>query len=58
MKCHTPSEAERLEKYFAKLNQDFPYISEEELQEVIKRPCKWAKLLEERMKDPDVSGKE
>lgn len=56
MNCHIPSEAERLEKYFAKLNQDFPYISEEELQEVIERPCKWAKLLEERMKDPDVSG--
>ena len=41
MKCHIPSEAERLEKYFAILTKDFPYIRSKEIEEAITRPCKW-----------------
>ena len=56
MKCPIPSEAERLEKYFARLTKEFPYIMSKEIEEAITRPCKWAKILEERVSNPDVSG--
>jgi hypothetical protein len=56
MKCHIPSEAERLEKYFKTLSKDIPYIMKGEVDEAIKRPCKWAKILEERVTNLDVSG--
>lgn len=56
MKCHIPSEAERLEKYFAELALWMPEPTKAEMEQVALRSCKWAKLLEERMKDPDVSG--
>lgn len=56
MKCHIPSEAERLEKYFARLTKEFPYIMSKEIEEAITRPCRWAKLLEEKAKNPDGSG--
>lgn len=57
MKCHIPPEAERLEKYFAILTKDFPYIRSKEIEEAITRPCKWANILEEQITNPDVSGK-
>ena len=56
MKCHIPSEAERLEKYIKTLSKDIPYLMKGEVDEAIKRPCKWAKILEERVTNPDVSG--
>ena len=51
-----PTEADRLEKYFAKLEREISWISDAELEEVMSRPCKWAKILEERKDNPDVSG--
>jgi hypothetical protein len=56
MKCHIPSEAERLEEYFTRLTKEFPYIKSKEIEEAIIRPCKWAKILEEKVTNPDVSG--
>jgi hypothetical protein len=56
MKCHIPSEAERLEEYFTRLTKEFPYIKSKEIEEAITRPCKWAKILEEKVTNPDVSG--
>ena len=53
MKKNIPTEAERLEKYFDKLPIPWPTPKE---MECLSRPCKWSKLLEERNKNPDVSG--
>jgi hypothetical protein len=50
------TEAERLEKYFAELALWMPEPTKAEMEQVASRSCKWAKLLEERNKDPDVSG--
>ena len=57
MKCHIPSEAERLEKYFGILTKDFPYIRSKEIEEAIARPCKWERIIKERRdKNPDGAG--
>lgn len=51
-----PTEAERLEKYFCQLAYQIPEPTRKELEQVLSRPCKWAKILEERNNNPDVSG--
>ncbi len=56
MKCHIPSEAERLEKYFAKLTEVLPYITEKEVEGALKRPCKYRKIIEEKKNNPDAAG--
>jgi hypothetical protein len=48
------TEAERLEKYL--LSLPIPYPTAKELEQVLSRPCKWAKILKERNKDPDGAG--
>ncbi len=50
----TITEAERLEKYL--LSLPIPYPTAKELEQVLSRPCKWAKILEERKNNPDGSG--
>lgn len=47
------TEAERLQKYFDTLPLPWPTAKEIEC---LSRPCKWAKMLEERKVNPDVSG--
>ena len=42
------TEAERLEKYFDSL--PIPYPTAKEMEQVLSRPCKWKKLLEEKTK--------
>ena len=50
----TPSEADRLQKYFDTLPIPWPTAKE---MECLSRPCKYRKILEERKKNnPDVSG--
>ena len=51
-----PTEAERLEKYFAELERWMPEPTKEEMEQVAARSCKWRKILEERKNNPDVSG--
>jgi len=53
MKRKIPTEAERLEKYLSTLPIPWPTAKE---MEYLSRPCKWAKILEERKNNPDVSG--
>jgi hypothetical protein len=48
------TEAERLEKYLFSL--PIPCPTDKELEQVLSRPCKWAKILKERNKDPDGAG--
>jgi CO dehydrogenase/acetyl-CoA synthase delta subunit len=45
-----PTEAERLKKYFRQLAYQIPEPTRKELEQVLSRPCKWAKILEERKK--------
>jgi hypothetical protein len=52
-KRRIPSEAERLEKYFDTLPIPWPTAKE---MECLSRPCKWAKILEEKKNNPDVTG--
>jgi len=49
-----PTEEERLDKYFDMLRREFPNPPKD--WEKNMRPCKWAKILEEKDKDPDGSG--
>ena len=42
------SDEERLEKYFAQLERDFPYVTQRDVDDALERPCKYRKLLEER----------
>jgi hypothetical protein len=51
-----PTEAERLEKYFRQLAHQIPNPTPKEMEQVLSRPCKWAKILEERKNNPDGSG--
>lgn len=51
-----PSEADRLEKYFAQLANQIPEPTRKEMDWILSRPCKWAKILEEKKDNPDVSG--
>ena len=46
----TITEAERLEKYFCQLAHQIPEPTPKEMEQVLSRPCKWAKILEERKK--------
>ena len=56
-KSRIPTEAERLDKYFAQLRAIFPYVTEREVAAALARPCKYRKILEERKKqNPDGSG--
>jgi hypothetical protein len=48
------TEAERLEKYLTTL--PIPEPTPKEMEQVLSRPCKWAKILEERKNNPDGSG--
>jgi hypothetical protein len=48
------TEAERLEKYL--LSLPIPYPTTKEMEQVLSRPCKWAKILKERKNNPDGSG--
>ena len=48
------NDKERLEKYFAQLEKDFPYVMERDLNDALERPCKYRKILEERKNKPDV----
>jgi hypothetical protein len=48
------TEAERLEKYLFSL--PIPCPTDKELEQVLSRPCKWRRILEERNKDPDGAG--
>jgi hypothetical protein len=48
------TEAERLEKYLFSL--PIPCPTDKEMEQVLSRLCKWAKILEERNKDPDGAG--
>lgn len=50
------TEADRLARFFAQLEREIPWISDAELKEAISRPCKWAKILEEKKNNPDGSG--
>ena len=50
------TEAERLEKYFRQLAHQIPEPTPKEMEQVLSRPCKWAKILEERKNNPDGSG--
>jgi hypothetical protein len=49
-----PTEAERLEKYLTTL--PIPEPTPKEMEQVLSRLCKWAKILEERKNNPDGSG--
>lgn len=56
-KSRIPTEAERLDKYFAQLKGVLPYVTERDVEDALSRPCKYRKILEERKKQhPDVSG--
>ena len=49
-----PTEAERLEKYFDELRRLIPDPPKNWA--VNAKECRWAKILEEKKKNPDVSG--
>jgi hypothetical protein len=49
-----PSDEERLAVYFRQLNRLIPEPPRNWA--VNAKPCKWAKILEERKNNPDVSG--
>ena len=53
-KRNIPTEAERLERYLTTL--PIPEPTPKEMEQVLSRPCRWRKILEERNKNPDVSG--
>ena len=50
------SDEERLEKFFAQLEKDFPYVTQRDVDDALARPCKYRKILEERQNNPDVTG--
>jgi len=56
-KRKAPTEAERLEKFFLDLERWMSYPTKAEMEQVLSRPCRWRKILEERNNNPDVSGK-
>jgi hypothetical protein len=50
------TEQERLEKYFWQLEQLIPNPLRDWAKSA--RPCKWAKILEEKKNNPDGSGRQ
>ena len=50
------NDKERLEKYFAQLEKDFPYVMERDVDDALERPCKYRKIIEERNNNPDGAG--
>lgn len=55
-KYKIPTEQERLEEYFWKLEQAIPNPHRDWAKSA--RPCKWAKMLEEKKKNPDGPGRQ
>jgi CO dehydrogenase/acetyl-CoA synthase delta subunit len=56
MKIQRPrNEVERLQIYFDNLASQIPNPTKAELEHVASRPCKWAKILEEKNKNPNGS---
>jgi len=55
-KSRIPTEAERLDKYFAQLRAILPYVTEREVAAALARPCKYRKILEERNTKENASG--
>lgn len=53
-KFRQPTEEERLEEFFWKLQGMIPMPPKNWAANA--KPCKWAKILEERKNNPDVSG--
>ena len=53
-KFRQPTEQERLEEYFWKLERLIPNPPKDWAKSA--RPCRWAKILEERKNNPDVTG--
>lgn len=53
-KARQPTEQERLEEYFWKLQGMIPMPPKNWAANV--KPCRWAKILEERKNNPDGSG--
>lgn len=45
------SNEERLAKFFAQLEKDFPYVTKRDVDNALVRPCKYLKILEERQKE-------
>ena len=52
------SDEERLEKYFAQLEKDFPYVTQRDVDDALARPCKYRKILEERQNSDAVFQQE
>ena len=55
-KFRQPTEQERLEEYFRQLESLIPNPPRDWAK--ASRPCKWDKILKERMTDPDGSGRQ
>jgi hypothetical protein len=55
-KFRQPTEQERLEEYFWKLESLIPNPPRDWAKSA--RPCKWAKILEEKKNNPDGSGRQ
>lgn len=55
-KYKIPTEQERLEVYFGQLEQLIPNPPRDWTKAA--RPCKWAKILEEKKNNPDASGRQ
>jgi hypothetical protein len=55
-KYKLPTEQERLEVYFGQLEQLIPNPHRDWAKAA--RPCKWAKILEEKKNNPDGSGQQ
>jgi hypothetical protein len=54
-KFRQPTEQERLEEYFWQLERMIPNPPRDWAK--VARPCKWAKILEEKKNNPDGSGR-
>jgi len=52
------SDEERLEKFFAQLEKDFPYVTQRDVDDALARPCKYRKILEERQNSDAVFQQE
>ena len=55
-KFRQPTEQERLQEYFWQLERLIPNPPRDWAKSA--RSCKWAKIIEERKNNPDVSGDE
>jgi hypothetical protein len=55
-KFRQPTEQERLEEFFRQLEYLIPNPPRDWAKAV--RPCKWAKILEEKKNNPDGSGRQ